>query len=114
MTGDAAPPAPVPRLDELPMAENRTAAYAILREAGPVARTPRRRAYMITSSEAVEFVLKHPGLFSSQQASDAAGSPLPMVPSPLTRPSAAAAARRHRRPARPAAGGRQRRAAQRR
>jgi hypothetical protein len=30
MTGDAAPPAPVPRLGELPMTENRTAAYAIL------------------------------------------------------------------------------------
>lgn len=80
MTGDAAEPSRAPLLGELPMAESRTAAYAILREAGPVARTPRRHAYMITSSEAVEFVLKHPELFSSRRASDAAGSPLPMVP----------------------------------
>ena len=35
---------------------------------------------MITSGEAVEFVLKHPELFSSKRAFDAAGSPLPMVP----------------------------------
>jgi len=81
MTGDAAPPPARDRLlGELPMAESRTAAYAILREAGPVARAPRRRAYMITSSEAAEFALKHPGLFSSRRAFDAAGSPLPMVP----------------------------------
>jgi cytochrome P450 len=80
MTGEAAPSAHVPRLGELPMAESRTAAYAILRAAGPVASTPRRYSYMITSGEAVEFVLKHPGLFSSKRAFDGAGSPLPMVP----------------------------------
>jgi cytochrome P450 len=61
------------------MADNRTAAYAIVRDAGPVLRDA-RGAYMITSSEAAEFVLKHPELFSSRQAFDRVGSPLPMVP----------------------------------
>ncbi|HUY52771.1 MAG TPA: hypothetical protein VMV92_44905 [Streptosporangiaceae bacterium] len=90
----AAPPASVPpanvpgagvsspkvlRLDELPMAESRTAAYAILRDAGPVLRNA-RGAYLIVSSEAAEFALKHPGLFSSERAFDPVGSPLPLVP----------------------------------
>ena len=81
MTGDAAPPPPAgaPPFGDLPMADNRTGAYATLRDAGPVIRGPRGR-YAITSGEAVEFVLKHPELFSSQRAFDAAGSPLPMVP----------------------------------
>jgi len=80
MTGDAAPPpARVPPFGDLPMADNRTGAYAAIRNAGPVIRGPRGR-YVIASSEAVEFVLKHPELFSSQRAFDAAGSPLPMVP----------------------------------
>jgi cytochrome P450 len=82
MTGDTAPSSPsrVPRFGHLPMAENRTEAYAILREAGPVVRVPPRGGYMITSSEGAEFVLKHPELFSSQRAFDGVGSPLPMVP----------------------------------
>ena len=61
------------------MADSRTTAYAMLRDAGPVLRTP-RGAYMIISGEAVEFALKHPGLFSSKRAFDMAGSPLAMVP----------------------------------
>jgi cytochrome P450 len=61
------------------MADSRTAAYAMLRDAGPVIRSP-RGAYMIVSSEGVEFALKHPGLFSSKRAFDMAGSPLAMVP----------------------------------
>ena len=61
------------------MAESRTAAYAMLRDAGPVVRSP-RGWYMIVSSEAAEFALKHPGLFSSKRAFDMAGSPLAMVP----------------------------------
>jgi cytochrome P450 len=80
MTGNAAePPAGVLSFARLPMADNRTTAYTIVRDAGPVVRTP-RGGYMITSSEAAEFVLKHPELFSSRRAFDAAGSPLPMVP----------------------------------
>jgi cytochrome P450 len=82
MTGDTATPSvpPVPSFRDLPMADDRTEAYAMLREAGPVVRVPPRRACMVTSGEAVEFVLKHPELFSSQRAFDGAGSPLPMVP----------------------------------
>ena len=61
------------------MADSRTAAYAMLRAAGPVIRSP-RGWYMIVSSEGAEFALKHPGLFSSKRAFDMAGSPLAMVP----------------------------------
>jgi cytochrome P450 len=75
----APPPAAVPRLADLPMAESRTTAYAMLRAAGPVIRGP-RGSYMITSGEAAEFALKHPELFSSKRAFDLAGSPLAMVP----------------------------------
>jgi cytochrome P450 len=66
-------------LTDLPMADSRTTAYAMLRDAGPVLRTP-RGAYMIISSEAAEFALRNPGLFSSKRAFDMAGSPLAMVP----------------------------------
>jgi cytochrome P450 len=69
----------VPRISEWPMADSRTAAYTMVREAGPVART-HYGAYMIVSGEAAEFVLKHPELFSSQRAFDIVGSPLQMVP----------------------------------
>ena len=61
------------------MAESRTAAYAMLRDAGPVIRSP-RGWYMLVSSDAAEFALKHPELFSSKRAFDMAGSPLAMVP----------------------------------
>jgi cytochrome P450 len=71
-------PVPVLRLDELPMAEDRTPGYAMLRESGPVIRT-RFGALLLVTAEAAEFVLKHPGLFSSKQAF-AVGSPLPLVP----------------------------------
>jgi cytochrome P450 len=82
MTSDGAAPrlGRLALLGELPMADSRTEAYALIRDAGPVVRVPPRGAYMITSSEAVEFVLKHPELFSSKRAFDGAGSPLPMVP----------------------------------
>ena len=67
------------RLSALPMAESRTAAYALVRDAGPVVRGP-RGGYMVVSAQTAEFVLKHPELFSSKRAFDAVGSPLPMVP----------------------------------
>lgn len=80
MGEDAAPqPADVLSLPALPMAESRTAAYKIVRAAGPVARTA-RGAYILVSSEYAEYALKHPELFSSKKAFDAVGSPLPMVP----------------------------------
>ncbi len=75
-----ADPGAVPlRLHKLPVAEDRTAAYTILREAGPV--VPMwPGGYMLTSAAAAEFALKRPDLFSSKRAFDAVGSPLPLVP----------------------------------
>jgi cytochrome P450 len=67
----------MPRFMRLPMAENRTEAYRIIREAGPVIRG--LRGYVLTSAEYAEYALKHPELFSSKQAFDV-GSPLPLVP----------------------------------
>ncbi len=66
------------RFTRLPMAENRTEAYRIVREAGPITQSP--RGYVLSSSEYVEYALKHPELFSSKRAFDMVGSPLPMVP----------------------------------
>jgi cytochrome P450 len=61
------------------MAENRTAAYQIIRARGPVARTA-GGSYALTSGEYAEYALKHPDLFSSRRAFDVVGSPLPLVP----------------------------------
>ncbi|HXZ64519.1 MAG TPA: cytochrome P450 [Streptosporangiaceae bacterium] len=65
-------------MTRLPMSENRTEAYRIIREAGPVIKG--RRGYVLSSGEYVEYALKHPELFSSKRAFDLVGSPLPMVP----------------------------------
>jgi cytochrome P450 len=73
-----APAQGMPRFTQLPMAENRTEAYRVIRDAGPIIKSP--RGYVLTSSEYVEYALKHPELFSSKQAFDMVGSPLPMVP----------------------------------
>ncbi len=78
MSQDPAPPLGMLRFRQLPMAENRTEAYRIIREAGPIIKSP--RGYVLSSSEYVEYALKHPELFSSKQAFDLVGSPLPMVP----------------------------------
>jgi cytochrome P450 len=67
------------RFSTLPMAENRTDAYRLVRAAGPVARGA-GGSYVLTSAEYVEYALKNPLLFSSKKAFDAVGSPLPMVP----------------------------------
>jgi cytochrome P450 len=61
------------------MADSRTPAYQMIRAAGPVARTG-GGGFIIASGEYVEYALKHPELFSSRQAFDAIGSPLPMLP----------------------------------
>jgi cytochrome P450 len=78
MSEDPASAREMLRFTRLPMAENRTEAYRILREAGPVMKT--RRGYVLSSTEHVEYALKHPELFSSKKAFDLVGSPLPMVP----------------------------------
>jgi cytochrome P450 len=72
-------PPTTPSLAGLPMAETRSPAYAMLREAGPVTAS-RHGTFTIVSSEAAEFAFKHPELFSSRRAFDEVGSPLPLVP----------------------------------
>jgi cytochrome P450 len=67
------------RLHQLPVAADRTAAYAALCAAGPV--TPMwPGGYLLTSAAAAEHALKRPDLFSSRRAFDMVGSPLPLVP----------------------------------
>ncbi len=78
MSQDDAPAQDMLRFARLPMAENRTDAYRIIRAAGAVSKSP--RGYVLSSSQYVEYALKHPELFSSQRAFDLVGSPLPMVP----------------------------------
>ncbi len=78
MNQDPSPAQGMPRFARLPMSENRTEAYRIIRDAGPVFKG--RRGYVLSSSEYVEYALKHPELFSSKRAFDLVGSPLPMVP----------------------------------
>ena len=81
MSEQATPPADnkVLHFEQLPMAESRTAAYKIVRDAGPVARDD-HGAYVITTSEGAEYALRQPGTFSSKRAFDGVGSPVPMVP----------------------------------
>ena len=78
MSQDSSPAQGMPGFTRLPMSENRTEAYRMIREAGPVIKS--RRGYVLSSSEYVEYALKHPELFSSKRAFDLVGSPLPMVP----------------------------------
>jgi cytochrome P450 len=66
-------------LEELPVADSRTAAYQIIHDAGPVIRDA-HGAYLVTDHEAADFVLRHPELFSSKRAFDSLGSPIPIVP----------------------------------
>jgi cytochrome P450 len=66
------------RMDGLPMADDRGEGYAILRAAGPVARSD--AGYLVTTRELAEHVFKNPETFSSRQAFDTLGSPVPLVP----------------------------------
>jgi cytochrome P450 len=64
------------------MSDNRASAYQLVRDAGPVAKFEQRGqvGYLVTSHQAVDYVLKNPQYFSSQRAFEAVGSPIPMVP----------------------------------
>ena len=66
-------------VEELPLADSRTAAYKIIRKAGPVARDG-HGAYLVTEAEAASYVLRHPEPFSSKRASGSLGSPVSLVP----------------------------------
>jgi cytochrome P450 len=65
-------------LDWLPMQRSRAEGWAAMRALGEVFSS--NGAWFVTGSEPVEFALKHPELFSSAQAFDSLGSPLPLVP----------------------------------
>jgi cytochrome P450 len=64
--------------DQIPMAEDRGVGWAFLRDLGPLVRE--KDAVYVTRQADVEHVLRTPELFSSKEAFDALGSPLPLVP----------------------------------
>ncbi|MEY2571003.1 MAG: hypothetical protein QOE63_1353, partial [Acidimicrobiaceae bacterium] len=64
--------------DQAPMAFDRTAGWSYFRDAGPVAAC--NGDFYLTSLEAVQFAQKHPEVFSSAEAFDMLGSPLPLIP----------------------------------
>ena len=70
----------IPQLDwkSLPMAGDRGAGWKVVRDAGPI--VSMENWLYVTRREDVLFALRHPELFSSKQAFDELGSPLPLVP----------------------------------
>ena len=66
-------------IEELPMADDRSLAYQIISDAGPVVRDA-HGAFLVTGASAADYVLRHPDLFSSARAFDSLGSPIPIVP----------------------------------
>ncbi|EUA51604.1 putative cytochrome P450 [Mycobacterium xenopi 3993] len=69
----------------LPMATDRGAGWAALRDLGPVVLT--HHFYYLTRGEDVLHALRNPQIFSSRKAFDMLGSPMPLVPFPTTRRS---------------------------
>jgi cytochrome P450 len=69
----------LPRLETLPFAQDRDAAWHTLLAAGKVAVSD-AGVYFLSTADVVERAATSPGLFSSQGAFDVAGSPFPMVP----------------------------------
>jgi cytochrome P450 len=66
-------------IEQLPIAGDRSLAYQMIRDAGPVVRDA-HGAFLVTGADAADYVLRHPGLFSSARAFDSLGSPIPIVP----------------------------------
>ncbi|MEW9532130.1 cytochrome P450 [Microbispora sp. NPDC049125] len=66
-------------LESLPMAQDRTLPYAMLRDAGPVVRL-KNGGFVVTSREAADYVLRNPEIFSSERAFATLGSPVPLLP----------------------------------
>jgi len=81
MGGLATPPTGENALlsEEPPTADSRTAAYGIVRQAGPVAPDD-HGAHVITTGAGAEHAHRNPGLFPSKRAFDGVGGPAPMVP----------------------------------
>ncbi|HXA57749.1 MAG TPA: hypothetical protein VNW94_01170, partial [Streptosporangiaceae bacterium] len=67
------------RLEELPMADDRGLGYAVLRDAGPLVRLE-DGGFMVTTREGADYVFKNPEIFSSKEAFDTLGSPVPLLP----------------------------------
>jgi cytochrome P450 len=79
MTAEATPAADdLVSLIDLPMADDRTDGYRVLRDAGPLVRVD--NGYLVATSESAEYVFKNPELFSSERAFDTLGSPVPLIP----------------------------------
>lgn len=70
----------IPSIDvaDAPMATDRGAGWAYIRDAGPVVVSAGR--FHITRRADVEWALRHPELFSSQKAFELVPTPLPLVP----------------------------------
>jgi cytochrome P450 len=69
----------LPKLETLPFAHDRKAAWHTLLAAGKVAVSD-AGVYFLSTADIVEQAFTSPGLFSSQGAFDVAGSPFPMLP----------------------------------
>jgi cytochrome P450 len=67
------------RLNDAPMAKDRTAGWRYVRAAGDVVQTA-EGMWLLISPEAVQFAHRHPDLFSSARAFDGLGSPVPLIP----------------------------------
>jgi cytochrome P450 len=65
-------------INDLPFAEDRSRAWRELREAGEAVTSGEE--IVLTSASAVEFAAKKPEIFSSANAFDRLGSPVPLVP----------------------------------
>jgi cytochrome P450 len=63
---------------DIPMALSRADGWSFVRDKGRFVQVD--SALWVTHREDVEYVLRHPELFSSQKAFDSLGSPLPLVP----------------------------------
>lgn len=72
-------PAKMLSIEELPMADDRTEAYGILRDAGPVVRL-QNGGFAVTTREAADHVFRNPEIFSSKEAFDTLGSPVRLLP----------------------------------
>jgi cytochrome P450 len=66
------------RLEDAPMARNRSEGWAYFRSFGAVFEVD--DVWYLTGAAAVQYAQQHAELFSSARAFDALGSPLPLVP----------------------------------
>lgn len=75
----------LPKMDDLPFARDRDAAWNTLLSAGKVAVSD-AGVYFLSAADVVEHAATNPEIFSSQGAFEMVGSPFPMVPIAFDRP----------------------------